>query len=249
MDKIQVVTPGNLGPQFSLLGGKWQITGGGVSGDTGNLLSLGTDSAPLLTAEAVKLNQLTYTFTYDSVANELVLIDSDGARSNVPIQSLEASLDEVAVSGTQITFADKDSPNETLVVDFSTFLTAVARANTNAINISGDGTAGNPLTMDLVIDPNANNLLTVGVAGAMVDSNDILAILNANITNSISTSNNTITSTVNGVTDTATIVNSNVLAVNLTTDTIDSAVNGVTASLDAVELVDSNDVHIMYGIK
>jgi hypothetical protein len=184
---IKVVTPSDLGSEFTFSGGKWHVNAnGGVSSDVGNVLTLGSDNKAMLTENVVKSNQLTYSLSLDSANGKIVLTDSSGASSYISAAVLQGSMDDVDINadGTSITFVDKENARN-VTINFSTFLTAVSKANTNAIALSGDGKAS-PLTATLIIDPIAGNLLKVGVNGAYVSTSDIIALLNSNTSVSLS---------------------------------------------------------------
>lgn len=241
---IQVVTPSNLGAEFSIVNGKWRV-GTGVSTDATNILSTGTDSKALLTADVIKANQKTYIISLDVPNGKIKLTDSTGGESYIDTSVMQGTMDDIAISAdnSTITFIDKQA-NKTLAVDFSSFLTAVAKASTNAIALTGNGTAASPLTATLTVDPLAGNLLKVGVNGAKVDPADILALLSANTTSSLTSTGNTMTSTVNGIVSNASIINSNTITTDSSTSKIKSTVNGIEATANAVRLVDSNNIPI-----
>ena len=239
---IQVVVPSDLGPEFTFSGGKWHVSAnGGVSADAGNVLAAGTDAKAMLTSAAIKANQKTYVLSLDAANGKIVLADSDGVQSYIDAAVLQGNMDDVDISadGTSITFVDRENSRNT-TINFSTFMTAVNKANSNAITLSGDGKA-TALTATLVVDPAVGNLLKVGVAGASVSQSDVLALLNSNTTVSLSSSANSMTVTVNGKTSSANIINTNTLAADSATSTIKSTVNGVVASAAAIRLVDTNN--------
>lgn len=239
---IQVVVPSDLGSEFTFSGGKWHVSAnGGVSSDAGNVLVAGTDAKAMLTSAAIKSNQKTYVLSLDAANGKIVLTDSDGAQSYIDAAVLQGNMDDVDISadGTSITFVDREN-SRNITINFSTFMTAVNKANSNAITLSGDGKA-TALTATLVVDPAAGNLLKVGVAGASVKQSDVLALLNSNTTVSLSSSANSMSVTVNGKTSSANIINTNTLAADSATSTIKSTVNGVVASAAAVRLVDTNN--------
>lgn len=250
IQQFAVVQPGDLGSQFVFDGAakKWNITGVGPSADAGNLLTSGSDGASFLNQAAVQGAQIKYTFAYNSTSKKIELLDSTGAVvSQIDPISIETDFGDVSINGSVVTFHDATDPSKTYVADFSAYLTTVAKANSNAIAISGDGTAGAPLTATLTVDPLAGNLLKVDVSGAYVDPADVLALLNANLNVTLTSTANTLEVDVNGVKSSATIINSNTLAVDATAGTVDSTVNGVKASANAIELVNSGGTHIAYA--
>ena len=109
---IQVVTPSDLGNQFTFTAGKWHVsTNSGVSSDAGNVLTLGTDSKALLTPANIKTNQLTYVLSLDAVNGKIVLTDSAGVSSFISASVLQGTMDDVDIdaAGTSITFVDKEN--------------------------------------------------------------------------------------------------------------------------------------------
>lgn len=249
--QFQVVTPGNLGSQFTFNSttGKWVVAGTGVSSDAGNILTAGTDHAPLLTQAVIRSNQTTYTLAMSADNKKIQLMNQAGAVISVIDPTVfEAQLDGVAISNGVFTFNDA-SGNAVGTLNTGLFLQTVSIANSNAVSISGTGVAGSPVTASLVVDTITGNLLKVSTNGALVSSSDILALLNANITHTLSSAVNTMTSIVNGVTATAPIVNSNQFGVVPASGVVLSSVNGVQATAGAIELVDSAGIHIAYAFQ
>lgn len=250
IQKFQVVTPGDLSTQFTFSqkpgeSRKYWHVASGPSADADNLLTAGADGASFLATSTVKNNQITYELSLTD--KKIKLINSDGGVSEIPTTSVEAEFKDVSITGSTVTFTDNLDSSKTYVADFSTFLTAVGRANSNSIELSGSGTATDKLTATLVVDPSSDNLLKVSVSGAMVDSADILDLLNTSTSVTLTSSVNTLTLTVNGQEATATIINSNALTVDSANSVIKSSVNGVDATAAAIQLVDSNDGAIGYA--
>lgn len=246
---INVIQPHDFGAQFYLENGKWKVTSsGGVSTDSDNILSVGADSKAKLTATDIKTKQKTYALSLDATTAKIKLTDSDGVITSIDTAVLQGSMDDVDISAdnTAITFYDRENSRST-TVDFSTFLTSISKANSNAISLAGDGKS-TPLTANLIVDPLSNNLLKVSVNGCKVDPADIVALLNSSTSVSLSSSANTMTVTVNGKTSNTTIVNSVNVAKNATSSTIDVSVNGVVKNVPAIRFLDSNGNVIGYGI-
>lgn len=252
IQQFAVVQPGDLGSQFvfDAITKKWKIIGAGPSTDANNLLTAGSDGSSYLSQAAIQGAQLKYTFAYNSTSKKIELLDSTGAVvSQIDPISIETDFGDVSINGSIITFHDATDPSKTYVSDFGTYLIAVAKANTNAIALSGLGTSADPLTATLTVDPLAGNLLKVTVTGAKVDPADVLALINANLSVTLTSTANTLEVDVNGHKSTASIINSNTLAVNATAGTVDSTINGVKASASAVQLVNSGGTHIAYALQ
>lgn len=232
MTDIYVIQPNEMGTDFvfDVPSGKWKIsqTGHNVSSDLNNLLTNGTDGRPFLNADQSKK----YYLVQNNVEKKIKLYSYEGEFdiltaelvSEVDMVAMEAQFDDIDISGTVLTF--KDDLGNTLSFDTNSPIYAILKANTNAIQLAGDGKTSN-LTATLIVDPNTNNLLKITVNGAMVDKNDILAVVNQATTNSLTSSGNTLTSTVNGKTSNASIINSNTVTVDTTNSNFRTSVNGV----------------------
>jgi hypothetical protein len=225
--QIKVVAQTDLGPEFTYTGGKLHVAVG-PSTDTANVAATaGSDGKVSVTAAAIKTNQITYSLSVDGTNKLVKLTGSDGSSTSVSTQTIEATINNLNVNGSVVKFVDAVTPTNTLNVDFSTFLTTLMKANSNSTSTTGDGKT-TPFTVNVNIDPVTGNILKLGTAGLSVNTSDILAILNANIVHTFSSSVNTMTSTVNGVTVSAPIVNSH--TVSSAANTLTSAVNGVTST-------------------
>lgn len=237
---IHVIQPSELGSDFLFDPDlkKWKLTNPAVqiSNDADNALIVGSDDGVFLDKNKLKKYHLIqdnveakykmYSFatdTFDILTATLV--------SEVNMGVFHAELDDISIplGSSVITFIDKTT-NETIVFDTSSPIFSIMKANTNAIQLSGNG-KDSALSATLVIDPSTDNLLKVNVNGAIVNKQDILAILNSNpstfITNSLTSENNTLTSTVNGQTETADIINNLELNINSATSRLTLNVNGV----------------------
>ena len=246
---ISIVHPSDLGVQFYLENGKWKVASSvSVSSDAGNIITTGTDSGAKLTVADIKNNQKTYALSLDGASAKIKLTDSDGVVTSIDTAVLQGSMDDVDISAdnTSITFYDKEN-SRSVTVDFSTFLTSINKANTNAISLSGNGKS-TALTANLIVDPLSNNLLKVTVDGCKVDPADVVALLNSSTSVALSSSVNTMTVNVNGKTSNATIVNSVDVAKNATSSTIDISVNGVVKNVPAIRFLDSGGNVLGYGI-
>ncbi len=245
-----IVQPSDFGTQFQFdtVSKKWKITGTGPSTDADNLLTTGTDGSTYLGQSAVRSAQLKYTFAYSSISKKIELLDSTGqVVSQIDPITIETDFGDVGVNGSIITFYDATDRSKTYVADFSTYLIAIQRANTNAIALFGSGTAASPLTATLTVDALAGNLLKVTVDGAKVSPSDVLALFNVNLAVLVTSTENTLKVKVNEVESTATIINSNTLAIDNAAGKVDSTINGVKASANAVQLVNSAGTHIAYA--
>lgn len=246
---ISIIKPSELGTQFYFDNGKWKVVStGGVSTDSGNILYTGSDNNVKLTSADIKSNQKTYTLSLDTVTAKIKLTDSDGIVTSIDTAVLQGSMDDVDISAdnSTITFYDRENSRST-AIDFSTFLTSINKANTNAISIDGNGKS-TALTANLIIDPLANNLLKVSVNGCKVDPADVVALLNSSTSVSLTSSANTMSITVNGKSSNAPIVNSLDVTKNSSASTIDISVNGVVKNVQAIRFLDSNGNVIGYGI-
>lgn len=251
--QYQVVTPGDLGPQFTWdsTALKWKIIGTGPSTDANNILTTGSDGSTFLSHTNLQAAQKIFTMTYNSTTKKIELSEtvpiagggtSTSVVSSVDPIALQGQLDEITITnGSTITFTDQGDPDLTYTADFAALMGKLTAASTS-ISLAGDGKAGTELTATLIVDPTADNLLKVTVAGTKVDKNDVLAMLNANTT--FSSAVNTLTLAIAGESYTANIINTNVVAIDSTNALFKSTINGVEANVAIVELVNSADVHI-----
>lgn len=227
MVDVTVVQPSEMGTdfEFDTTAGKWKLSStvntGGVQAD--DIPKYQLVSVPA--ERKVKLFKWTGT-TFDQSTATLVG-ESD-------ITQLELGVDDVDIAGTVLTFTDKES-NQTITFDTSSPITSILKANSQAISLSGDGKTG-ALTATLIIDPATNNLAKVSATGLMVDKNDVLAYINANLTFSATSTGNSIAITVGDATQTVTAVNSNTLTHDLANNQLKTAVNGVAATVATATL-------------
>lgn len=107
--------------------------------------------------------------------------------TTISMVGLDAKMDDIDVNGSVITFKDsnKDDAN-TLRVDFGEFIKTITTANSNAIKVTGDGKE-TPLTVNFVVDPSDDNLLSVSLTGAKVSKSDLLAVLKRDLDKIITT--------------------------------------------------------------
>lgn len=222
---IQVVQPSELSADFTFdtQSKKWVLATKPVkvSTDAGNAITNGTDGGTFLAQSKFK----SITMVQDNAAAKLYLYEYPAGTTfnqgtatllqTVDMVALNAKLDEVDISGTVVTFKDTTT-NKTMNLDVSTLLTQIAVANSNAVNLSGNGTSASPLTVSLVMDPNSNNILKMSATGLMVSRADVLAIAQSaipatTVTAAHDAANQKLNITVNGVTssiNTAQLTNS-----------------------------------------
>ncbi len=93
-------------------------------------------------------------------------------KGEADISVLEHNTDDTAIEGTVITFTDSDS-GESITFDTESPIFSILKANSNAIQLTGDGKNG-ALIATLIVDPDTNNLAKITTNGLMVDKNDML---------------------------------------------------------------------------
>lgn len=183
--------------------------------------------------------------------NLLTLTDSDNNQVTVDLSSISnnTTILEVSFDGTtnQITITDSDG--NTRIVDISEVLKAK-----NGLHVSDKHVVlGGDLTEDTTISTGVNNLsiqdltqtdtslnnkiMLVEDATGTLRVADISQILNQNIDLGVESFGNNYSVTVNGNTQTATIINSNELSVD--DATLISTINGVSSSLDLSTTIQS----------
>ena len=178
---LPVVTPTNLGPQFYKDPATQKFRISVVSTDATNVAVAGSDGGAKVTQAIIQANQLSYTFGYDPTAKKLTLYQTTSGTTSV-VSTVDPNVYDLTVNGAtlangKLTLTETNG-GASVTVDLNAFLQEVSLANTNAISLVGGGHANEPLTATLVIDPETNNILKVGVAGARVDTQDILTFLN-----------------------------------------------------------------------
>lgn len=204
-----------------------------------------TGNGSVLTPYVVNSNNTTNTsFTLDQTTNILTLVDSDNNIITIDLSTLAKNTTITNVSFDSVTnnLTVTDSENNTKIVDISGVLKAKNGLHVadNHVVLGGDlteNTTVGTLNFDLNIKdlPLANNV--EGRKVMMVD--DITGKLRVastkqivdEVTNvEVTTQGNSVTVTVNGKTDSDTIIKTNELTIN--GSNLTSTVNGVSSTLD-----------------
>lgn len=180
MTNVNVIQPSELGSDFvfDAQTKKWSIKPN-VSADVNNAIQdingAFLDISTLKRYRIIQDNAARKIRLYEHAVNQdfsqALLIDE------VDMISLDAQVDDVAISNGILIFTDTQTGSQ-LLFDTNSPIYSVLKANSNSITISGDGKTSE-LMMDLIVDPSTDNLLKVTAAGAMLDKNDILALLNS----------------------------------------------------------------------
>ena len=186
MTNVYVIQPSEMGTdfEFDTTYQKWKLKNPVISTDNDNALYAGSDGGAFLANNEFKRYRIIqdnqarkirfYTHNKDESfdAGSATLIDE------VDMLSLDVQVDDVAISNGVITFTDVDT-NTQLTFDTNSPIYQILTVNSNAINITGNG-KDSALTIELIVDPSTDNLLKVTASGAILDKNDILALLNSN---------------------------------------------------------------------
>lgn len=203
MTDVNIIQPQEMGADFTFDNStkKWKLTAPTLSTDANNSLSKGSDDGLFLDKNSIKQ----YRIVQDNVARKIKLysyvadvgfdVNSSTLVDEVDLVTLDAVVDDISIAGGVLTFNDAQTSTQ-LVFDTNSPIYQVITANSNAIAVTGDGKQS-PLTIDLIVDPNTDNLLKITTTGAIVDKNDILALLNSNGIGTIDFSFNKNTSTEN----------------------------------------------------
>ena len=212
MTDVKIIQPQEMGTDFNFdtLTGKWKLTAPTLSADANNSLSKGSDSGLFLDKSAIKK----YRIVQDNTARKIRLyahladvgFDPSTAEliDEVDLVTLDAVIDDVSIAGGILTFNDAQTSTQ-LVFDTDSPIYQVLTANSYAIAVTGDGKVS-PLTIDLTVDTSTDNLLKITTLGALVDKNDILALLNSSGAGTVdfsfikNTSSENLELTVNGTT-------------------------------------------------
>ena len=185
MPNISVVQPVEMGVDFffDTIEKTWKI-------NNSSLISSDSDSILVLEDEKLKVSRSNiklYRLIQDNAARKILLYQFNANESfdvstaqlinEVDMVSLDAQVDDVAISNGVLTFTDTQTSTQ-LVFDTNSPIYQILHSNTTAINISGDG-KNSALSIDLIVDTSTDNLLKINANGAVVDKNDILALLNS----------------------------------------------------------------------
>ena len=185
MPNISVVQPVEMSVNFlfDTIEKTWKI-------NNSSLISSDLDSILVLEGEKLKVSRSNiklYRLIQDNAARKILLYQFNANEGfdvstaqlidEVDMVSLDAQVDDVAISNGVLTFTDTQTSTQ-LVFDTNSPIYQILHSNTTAINISGDG-KNSALSIDLIVDTSTDNLLKITANGAVVDKNDILALLNS----------------------------------------------------------------------
>ena len=185
MTDVKIIQPQEMGTDFTFDSslGKWKLSSPKASTDANNSLTTGSDSGLFLDKSAIKQ----YRIIQDNAARKIRLythladvgFDPSTATlvDEVDLVTLDAVIDDVSIAGGILTFTDAETSTQ-LVFDTNSPIYQVLTANSYAISVTGDGKVSQ-LTIDLIVNPDTDNLLKITASGAIVDKNDILALLNS----------------------------------------------------------------------
>ena len=186
MTNVAVIQPIEMGTNFSFdtVEKKWKIDNStNISQEGDNILNLDASNKLKVSSSNIKHYQLVQDnvarkiYLYQYSANESFDLQTAQLISSIDMLSLESQVDDVAISNGVLTFTDTQTSTQ-LVFDTNSPIYQILHSNTTAINISGDGKYS-ALSIDLIVDTSTDNLLKITANGAVVDKNDILALLNS----------------------------------------------------------------------
>ena len=186
MTNVAVIQPIEMGTNFSFdtVEKKWKIDNStNISQEGDNILNLDASNKLKVSSSNIKHYQLVQDnvehkiYLYQYSANESFDLQTAQLISSIDMLSLESQVDDVAISNGVLTFTDTQTSTQ-LVFDTNSPIYQILHSNTTAINISGDG-KNSALSIDLIVDTSTDNLLKITANGAVVDKNDILALLNS----------------------------------------------------------------------
>jgi hypothetical protein len=258
----------NLGPEFELgttvankmtirvdgttilrdaVTGELSVAPGAIS--TTNALSLagalltstvnGEAATQDLTA-AIQAAETVTTLGYNGATGDLTYVDEDGVTTTITLP-LENFLSAASYdSGTNIltlTLTD----GTTFPVNLADLIDTFALSGGDTTTVSGDGSTGSPWVVEAKIDPAPGNQLTASPTGLFV------AETPATTNTLVNDGTNTLTSTVDGVADSADIVNTVVLAAGTPAGNLDTTVNGVTGTIAMVDTTDY-EIQDLFGV-
>lgn len=190
MSDIQIVTVPNLGTDFELNATEKRIhlkvdgdtlvreLDGTVkadlapSADAGNLITEGTDGRVFIDDAVIKDHETVTNLTWDNATKVVTYENEAGDLQTIDLSQFVV---DIHVSGASfnpstliLTLTQSDGGAD-ITVDLGKLSESSVTASTS-VTLSGVGSVANPLKADLIVDPSAANLLTVGTAGALVNS-------------------------------------------------------------------------------
>lgn len=193
MPDIKIVQPEELNTNdFVFENGQFKLAKPQVSVQDQNKLQVGTDGGAFLANDQLKR----YRILPDNATSSLLFYEYYGdyfdvstavLLDSISMATVSIEIDDIAISGSVLTFKDVQT-NQELSFDTALPIYQVAYQASQSVSITGDG-KHSPLVVDLVLDPDSNNLLKVSTSGVMVNAEDILSLFNRRIEESMELKN------------------------------------------------------------
>ena len=180
MKNIAILQPSELGSDFSFNAelGVWTVNFPApiesvvaISPNVNNLIATGTDGGAYV--DATKL--IAHSLVQDTVNQKIHLyrfpagtvftVETATLVGSIDMVEMNGVFDDVVIAGNTITFRDAQT-NASITLDTDTLQRVSSITTTNSIRAT---TVGGELTLDVIVDPAAGNLLTSTVEGLEVN--------------------------------------------------------------------------------
>lgn len=184
MPDIQLIQPHELNPQqfgFNKDTNNWDILIPTVSESSENALIHGSDGGAFLDKSTLKR----YHLVPDTSTNSLDFYEYFGDSftpensvlvTSVDLATISIEVDDIAIAGSVLTFKDVQT-DQTLTLDTALLMYDVFYQASDTINVTGNG-KDVALELDIIVNPDSNNLLTVTAEGVMVDADKVISTFN-----------------------------------------------------------------------
>ena len=186
MTDVRIIQPHEMGTDFvfDVATNKWVLSTPRVSTTADNAIiedpSTGGAFLPNSDVRQFRLiqdNETRQLRLYSFPRGQSFDVGTASLVDTVDMVGIDAKIDDIAISGNVLTFYDKQT-EQTLVFDMDSPLYQVLLNNSYTARLSGDGKT-TPLTVDVQIDPDTNNLIRITAGGLLLDRNDVLTMLNS----------------------------------------------------------------------
>jgi hypothetical protein len=181
------------------------------------------------------------TLGYNGATGDLTYVDEDGVTTTItlPLENfLSAAVYDSGSNTLTLTLTD----GSTFPVDLSDLVEVYSLTGGNTTTVSGDGSTLTPWEIEAKIDPAPGNQLTASPTGLFV------AATPATTNTLVNDGTNTLTSTVDGVADSASIINTVTLAAGATAGTLVASVNTLNSAEFALVDAADYDIQDAFGV-
>ncbi|EXB84783.1 hypothetical protein [Acinetobacter sp. 272263] len=191
MTDVQVIQPHELNQQhfnFNTATNTWDILIPTVSNSDQNALLVGSDGGAFLDKSTLKRyhivpDPLTNSLNFYEYSGDSFTVENSVLVTSVDLATISIEVDDVAIAGSVLTFKDVQT-DQTLTFDTALPMYEVFYQASSAISVTGNG-KDVALTLDIIVNPDSDNLLTVTAEGVMVDASKVVSTLNTYISETL----------------------------------------------------------------